>query len=80
MRITVNNQLKEMKCRKCDGKGLEGNAESCKECQNIGFVKERHQETIDVPKGVSKSTPIKIPNEAILNLNNEPCHRVIVKS
>ena len=66
MHITVGNQLKEMKCRKCDGKGLEGDAKPCNKCSNIGFIKEVHQETIDIPRGVNKTTPLVIPNKGNL--------------
>ena len=66
MRISVNNQLKEMKCKKCNGRGLEGDAKECNKCSNVGFVKETHQETIDIPRGVNKSTPVIIPNKGNL--------------
>ena len=66
MRISVNNQLKEIKCKKCNGRGLEGDAKECNKCSNIGFIKEIHQETIDIPRGVNKTTPIIIPNKGNL--------------
>ena len=53
---------KKSKCKKCNGRGLEGDAKECNKCSNIGFIKEIHQETIDIPRGVNKTTPIIIPN------------------
>jgi molecular chaperone DnaJ len=62
MTVMINGQIKQINCKRCNGKGLEGDAKKCMKCNNIGFVKVEHRETIDIPRGANRMTPIKLPN------------------